>query len=192
MPPIAAGGTTRNGLEGNYYAEASQLVLKLVWRYDCATRGQVQFFPSNNMAFPADTLRAMGGFDESFRSAEDRELCRRWQYNGHRMRAVVEAIVDHDSKLDLSGFVRQFFLYGRGAAQFHSTGRRWSLLDSIGFHLRLPLLVTGELPRRGVAKLVALLFLWEVVNLCGFTFDLCKRRRTKATLGDLRLNRPAR
>ncbi len=191
-PPIAAGGTTRNGLADNCYAEASQLILKLVGRYDCVTRGQIQFFPSNNMAFPADALSAMGGFDESFRSAEDRELCRRWQQNGHEMRAVAKAIVDHDSRLDLLGFVRQFFLYGRGAAQFHTSGGRWSLLDSIGFHLRLPLLVPGELPRRGTAKLIGLLFLWEVVNLCGFTFDLCSRRSPGASFGDALLNRRAR
>ena len=78
-PPTAGGGTTRNGLATNPYADASQFILQLVGRHDRATNGHELFFSSNNLAFPADALRRLGGFDERFRTAEDRDLCRRWQ-----------------------------------------------------------------------------------------------------------------
>lgn len=169
--PRATGGTTFNGLASNLYAEAAQLVLDLVARHERETHGRERFFPSNNLAFPAETLRRMGGFDESFRTAEDRELCRRWRKAGFALVRVPEAVVDHDVCLDLPGFLRKFFAYGQGAARFHSSGDDSSFSESVAFHLRLPMLAGAELVRHGLrrgAGLLGLLILWEVANLVGF------------------------
>ena len=78
MPPRAVGGTTHNGLPGNVYADAAELVLNLLARHDRDLVRRERLLPSNNFAFPTDPLRKLGGFDERFRTAEDRELCRRW------------------------------------------------------------------------------------------------------------------
>lgn len=170
-PPRAVGGATRNGLPGNPYADAAQLVLELLSRYDRAVAHRERLLPSNNVAFPAAALRALGGFDESFRTAEDRELCRRWAAAGFELGRVPTALVAHDAQLDLGGFVRKFVAYGSGAARFHRSGANGSLRESVAFHLRLPWLVMPELRRRTPARagaIVLLLAVWEAANVWGF------------------------
>jgi len=177
-PPCAAGGITFNGIASNPYADAAQVVLDLVARHERACCGEVRFFPANNCAFPVDVLRQLGGFDESFRTAEDRDLLRRWRQAGHATAIATDAVVDHEADPDLIGFVRKFYMYGRGAARFHATSRGGSYGDSVSFHLRVPALVAPEVrqrgPRRG-ASLVGLLALWEVANLAGFLAETTKR-----------------
>ena len=170
-PPRATGGTTFNGLASNPYATVSQLILDLLARHEREIYGRESFFSSNNLAFPAEVLRRIGGFDESFRTAEDRELCRRWRQSGFTLARVPEAVVDHDARLNFRGFLRQFFAYGQGGARFHSSGRDSSFGKSVAFHLRLPMLVGPELVRHGprlAVGLTGLLVLWEIANLAGF------------------------
>jgi len=170
-PPRAVGGSTRVGTKATVSAEAAQLVLLLLSRHDRAVAGRERLLPSNNFACPADALVRLGGFDESFRTAEDRELCRRWAQAGFELGRVSEAIVEHDENLDLGGFVRKFFAYGRGAARFHGSGADPSLRESIRFHFRLPALVIPELRQRGLvrsAAIAALLLLWEISNVAGY------------------------
>ena len=107
-PPRAVGGATRNGLPENPYADAAQLVLDLLSRHDRALAHRERLLPSNNFAFPVEALRRIGGFDESYRTAEDRELCRRWAAAGFELGRVPAAVVAHDTQLDLVGFVRKF------------------------------------------------------------------------------------
>jgi GT2 family glycosyltransferase len=170
-PPCAAGGITHNGIASNPYADAAQVVLDLLARHELDSYGEVRFFPANNCAFPADALRRMGGFDESFRTAEDRELLRRWRAAGHGIGLAVDAHVDHDADPDLVGFVRKFYHYGRGAARFHATAHGESYGDSVRFHLRVPALVAPEVRQRGLRRgtsLAGLLALWGAANLAGF------------------------
>jgi GT2 family glycosyltransferase len=178
-PARAVGGATLNGLPGNAYADAMQLVLNLLSRYDRAMTHSERFLPSNNFAFPTASLRALGGFDERFRTAEDRELCRRWAAAGHALGRVPEAVIEHDPQLDLARFLARFFAYGRGAARFHGSGANPSLRESVRFHLRLPLLVWPELRRRPLPRaiaVVALLALWEVANVVGFFAEALRSR----------------
>lgn len=178
-PPRAVGGSTFNGLPENACADAAQLVLELLSRHDRARCGRERLLASNNLAMPREALRRLGGFDESFRTAEDRELCRRWAAAGHLLARVPSAVVEHDAALDLRGFVRQFATYGRGAARFHASGGAAGLGDSLGFHLRLPRLLPPELARRGVrrgAAVAALIVVWELVNFAGFCAELGRRR----------------
>jgi len=177
-PPRAAGGTTLNGLASNPYADASQVILDLVARHERAAYGGERFFPSNNVAFPAEALRGLGGFDESYRTAEDRELCRRWRRAGFALERAPDAVVEHDPALDLPGFARQFFAYGRGAARYHAAARDDSFRSSAGFHLRLPALAGSALLRRGIrggARLAGLLVVWELANLAGFVAEVSAR-----------------
>ncbi|MBM3795099.1 MAG: glycosyltransferase [Acidobacteria bacterium] len=123
-PPVAAGGATFNGLPEDPYADAAQLILLLLSRHDRAAVGHERLLASNNLAFPLAELRAMGGFDERLRTAEDREICRRWLAAGFELTRVAGAVVEHDERMNLAGFARKFFQYGRGAAQFHGSAVR--------------------------------------------------------------------
>ncbi len=173
-PPRAVGGATHNGLPANVYADAAQLVLNLLSRHDRDLVGRERLLPSNNFAFPAEPLRRLGGFDEGFRTAEDRDLCRRWAAAGYALSRVPSAVVEHDPQLDLVGFVRKFFAYGQGAAKFHGSGTDPGLHESARFHFRLPWVLLPELRRRGPVRgtaIVGLLMLWEAANLVGYVAE---------------------
>ena len=105
-----------NQLRHNPFAEASQLIVSFLCGYYADERTG-RFFTSNNLAFPARALQAIGGFDATYTraAAEDRELCDRWVDGGGRLVAVPEAVVLHAHALTPGGFVRQHFDYGRGA-----------------------------------------------------------------------------
>jgi GT2 family glycosyltransferase len=116
-------------------------------------------------------LRKVGGFDESFRTAEDRELCRRWLRAGFALHRIPEAIVEHRSDLNLRSFIRQFFTYGQGAARFHASAEIGSFRETARFHLRLPMLARRDVVARGFKRgsaLSTLLIIWELSNLAGF------------------------
>jgi glycosyltransferase involved in cell wall biosynthesis len=177
-PPHAVGGATHNGLPENAYADAAQLVLFLLAAHDRARSGRERFLPSNNFAFPAQALIRVGGFDPRFRTAEDRDLCRRWAQAGFTLGRVSKAVVDHDQSLNLKTFTGKFCAYGRGAAKFHDSGPGPSLRESLGFHFRLPALALPELRRRGVLRgtaMLGLLVLWEIANLAGFIAERLHR-----------------
>lgn len=185
-PPRAVGGRTVNGVVTNPYSDAAQVVLDLVARHQRSTSGAERFFPCNNCAFPVGPLRSIGGFHEDYRTAEDRELCRRWVDAGFELGLAPNAVVAHDANTNLLGFIRKFAGYGRGAARFHeeSTAAGWR--EVAAFHLQLPILMMPEVARRGVrrgAGLVGLLALWEVANLAGFVAErLDPRSRDPAAL----------
>lgn len=173
-PPRAVGGTTHNGLPANAYADAAQLVLNLLSRHDRDLVSRERLLPSNNLAFPTEPLRRLGGFDERFRTAEDRELCRRWADAGYALDRVPSAVVEHDPQLDLVRFVRKFFAYGRGAAKFHGSGADPGLHESARFHFQLPVLLVPELRQRRLSRgaaIVGLLVLWEAANLAGYVVE---------------------
>jgi GT2 family glycosyltransferase len=117
-PGCAAGGVTRNGAAGDPAAEASQMVVEAVQAQFNSDPAAPRFFASYNVAFPAAEFRAIGGFDECFRYAEDRELCERWIASGHRFVLAPEALVLHMRRLTLRDFWRQHHGYGRGARAF--------------------------------------------------------------------------
>jgi GT2 family glycosyltransferase len=187
-PPVAAGGKTKNGLPSNPYAAATQFVLDLAERDQQKRNYGPLFFPSNNLAFPTDALRELGGFNPEFKTAEDRDLCRRWLEAGYRLVKAPDAVLSHAPNLDLASFWRKFVAYGEGAAQFHSGSDHQWKRDSLAFHLRVPLLAASvaaqqQLDRRG--RLAALVVLWEIANLVGFL----KRawNRGSSSQGDLDL-----
>jgi len=170
-PPVAVGGRTRNGIPSNPYAAASQLVLDLTELDQQRRHYGPFFFPSNNLAFPAEPLRRLGGFNPNFRTAEDRELCRRWLEAGYRLELAPEAVLLHSPELNLVGFCRKFFSYGKGAAQFHEGSNRNRKGESIAFHFRAPGLVAGVIREQkldGRLTLAALFGLWEIANFAGY------------------------
>jgi glycosyltransferase involved in cell wall biosynthesis len=173
MPGSAAGGRTANGLPGNLYSSASQLIVDLVYSYYNADPANGRFLTANNLALWADGFRSLGGFDERFRTSEDREFCDRWRHSGRHLQYVPEAVVYHSHHLTFGDFWRQHLGYGRGAFRYsRARARRGSggLLADMGFQLRLPgtaaAAVVAHAPRRGTTA--GLLLLWQAANVLGY------------------------
>jgi glycosyltransferase involved in cell wall biosynthesis len=115
----AVGGRTLNGATDNAPAVATQLVVDFVHAHFNRDPRAPRFFASYNVAFPAEAFRALGGFDERFRYAEDREMCERWVRTGHRFAHAPDALVHHMRTLSQLEFLGQHYGYGRGAWAFH-------------------------------------------------------------------------
>src|SRR5439155_26886197 len=92
--PVAAGGRTLNALPDDRWAAVSQQLIDLLYAYYNPGHG-VEFLATNNLAVGAEAFREIGGFDERYRTAEDREFCRRWRGLGFKLLNVPDAIVHH-------------------------------------------------------------------------------------------------
>jgi GT2 family glycosyltransferase len=173
-PEALLGGATRNALIDNCWAMASQLIVDTALAWVETARRDLQFVPSNNLAMPAAAFHAIGGFDVSFRTSEDRELCDRWIRHGGTIVRAPHAIVEHAHDLTLRGFWRQHFGYGRGARRFHRArqSRGSPPFRPEGWHA---LLACRTAWRRmaGVRRIqvIAALALWQVANLAGFVWE---------------------
>jgi glycosyltransferase involved in cell wall biosynthesis len=170
-PGAAVGGRTVSLLTGNPYAATSERIIELAYEHYNSTAAGPRFFAANNMTVPAADFRAIGGFDPSFRTSEDRDFCDRWLESGRPLAYAPDAVAGHAPPLTLRSFLRQQFGYGRGAfAYHHARFRRGRGLS--GFSLSFTALVMREagrqLRRRDIRR-VALLALWQLANLAGFS-----------------------
>lgn len=114
------GGRTVNALRKNPYAQASQLIIDVVYTHYNRDLSNARFFASNNMAVPRELFRRVNGFNPGFRTSEDRDLCDRWQSKGYTLRYVPEAVIFHSHRLTLRSFWNQHAGYGRGAWLYHT------------------------------------------------------------------------
>jgi len=176
-PPVAAGGRTVNGIPDCVYAKTFQLILDLVER-DRQNRHYPEFFfSSNNIGFPTSALRAIGGFDSSYLTSEDRELCRRWKHSGYELKTNPDAILAHAPRMDFKRFWRKYVAYGEGAARFHNDAdENWNL--TFAYHFRIPKLLWSEMSEKKLNKrfrICLLVLVWEVANLVGFLKGRLKR-----------------
>jgi GT2 family glycosyltransferase len=71
-----------------------------------------------NLAFRREAFEAVGGFDESFGSAEDLDFTWRLIDSGYRLRWVPDAVVQHDFGTGTRQIRRAFF-YGKGWCRLH-------------------------------------------------------------------------
>jgi glycosyltransferase involved in cell wall biosynthesis len=122
-PSCAVGGSTVNGLSGNLFSSANQMLLQFLYDYWNFADTDACFLASSNIAFSREQLMATAGFDASFLRAagEDLELCNRREQN--RIVYVPDAQVRHFHALTFSSFFRQHFEYGRGASRFWQVKR---------------------------------------------------------------------
>jgi cellulose synthase/poly-beta-1,6-N-acetylglucosamine synthase-like glycosyltransferase len=181
-PEHAIGGRTLNPLLDNPYSSTSQTILELVYAYYNADPGEARFFASNNLALPTRQFRAIGGFDATFATSEDRDLCDRWLYHGYRMTYAPEALIYHAHPLTLPTFWRQHFNYGRGAFRFHQArGRRGSgpFGPEPDFYVNL---LRRALPLGGGRRslpLAAILVVWQIANAAGFVWEAVRSYSVK-------------
>jgi glycosyltransferase involved in cell wall biosynthesis len=80
------------------------------------------FLTSNNVAYRADMLREIGGFDEGFGGAggEDRDLHARLLARGHKLVFAPDIVVRHRPALGWIGLFEQQAAYGRGARRYYA------------------------------------------------------------------------
>jgi GT2 family glycosyltransferase len=82
-----------------------------------------EHIPGCNMAFLRDRLEAIGGFDRQFRTAgDDVDLCWRLQARGWTLGFNPAAVVFHERRDSVRGFLRQQFGYGAAEALLE---RKW-------------------------------------------------------------------
>ncbi|HEV8712230.1 MAG TPA: glycosyltransferase [Candidatus Binatia bacterium] len=182
-PADAIAGRTFNALPDNPYATASQLLVSFLFAYHNADPDQARFATTSNLALPADTFRALKGFDPAFPvpGGEDYELCRRWLSHGYRLRYAPEAVVYHTHALTLRTFLRQHFHYGRGAYHLRRAsvpqkgGRRGR--QPFRFHWQLFHYARAQRPGQRTAVLLMLLLMAQVVNAAGSCWERCRQSR---------------
>jgi len=181
-PGCLIGGGVRNLYPGNAVACAGQVITEAVDSCFNATADSPVFFPGLNFAVPRDRYLSLGGCDEGFGrlAAEDRDFADRWNQSGGRQVSEPEAIVIHEHRTDLKGFIRQYFNYGKGAWRYHSLRRSrnsGAFFDSLGLHTSLwrhtrqPL---SEVPSAIRTRVYFLLLAWELANAAGFGWQACK------------------
>jgi GT2 family glycosyltransferase len=174
-PADGVGGKTLNDVPTNLYASASQLIVDVGYDYFNADPGQAGFFAANNLALPVDRFRQVGGFDESFRTYEDRDLCNRWRDRGWQMTYAPDALLRHRHRLTLRSFWQQHYRYGRGAWRFHraraSRGsdrlRPDRLRPDPRFYWQLVRRAAGTVGERRI-RLLGLVLLAQGANAAGF------------------------
>jgi glycosyltransferase involved in cell wall biosynthesis len=121
-PDAMIGGSTVVGCPENIYSMTDQIVLDVVRAWAAQGNNALQFLPSNNLAIPAASFRALGGFDSGMTLAggEDREFCARWLSSGRSFANAPKARILHYHPQTLRSFLAMHFRYGRGAAMLHA------------------------------------------------------------------------
>lgn len=85
-----------------------------------------------------------------------------------------KAVVEHRHRQTLGGFLRVHWRYGQGAYHYHtrrSSRASGTIRDDLGFHCRLPSLISRRLSVRRPVRSVTVFFLlvvWQACNTLGF------------------------
>jgi GT2 family glycosyltransferase len=176
-PGAIVGGTTINGLDGELFASASQLIVDLVYDHFNADPSRATFLTSNNILCSRERFEAIGGFDVTFprAGAEDRDFCDRWQMAGWPLIWEPAARIEHRHTQSLRKFIDLHFRYGRGAYLHHRRRlERGSggIGRDIGFHASImPRLRALRGDRRVAGRTLAILAafgIWQGANAAGF------------------------
>jgi glycosyltransferase involved in cell wall biosynthesis len=171
VPVRAIGGRILNALSKNLYSTTSQIIVDVAYAHYNANPNPTRFFASNNLTVPAGPFHAIGGFDTTFKTAEDRDICDRWQHHGFQMTYAPEVLIYHSHDLNLRTFWRQHYHYGRGAYRYHQaraqrgTGR---FRPDLKFYRRL--FFIPFIQERGiqVLRVTILLIISQIANALGF------------------------
>jgi GT2 family glycosyltransferase len=122
----AVGGRLVAATDAPQPARLSQAITSGLARALNVPASDARFLTTNNAAYRAEALLAIGGFDESFDGAagEDRDLHARLRAQGQRLVYAPEIVVRHRSLLDWGSFLRQQARYGRAARRYYADPRR--------------------------------------------------------------------
>jgi GT2 family glycosyltransferase len=118
-PRFMVGGRITIAEDANAWAALGQVVTEVVHASCNPSAGEVTFLPGGCILVARDGFLARGGLESRFGllGAEDRDFCDRWRESGGVLSYCPSAVVRHDHRSTLRGFVRQQFNYGRGEAR---------------------------------------------------------------------------
>ncbi len=175
-PRFLVGGLVANAYPSNAVAVAGQVIAEGVYDFFNPSGEEPRFFAGLNFAVDRESYLAIGGCDPGFGrlAAEDRDFVDRWRVAGGSLAGCPAAIVHHEHRTTLDGFVRQHINYGRGAWRYHSMRRlrrSGRMIDDLRLHSNLYRHLGPSVMRQGHgmrAKVIALLLTWQVANLVGF------------------------
>ena len=179
-PLRIVGGRTINALAENAYSETSQMIIEVVYAHFNIDDREARFFASNNFAVHAESFRETGGFDETFRTSEDREICARWRARGLGLTYEPGAVVRHSHRLTLGSLWRQHFGYGRGALRFHRAREAEGdgpFRPDTDFYKKLLRSALSRKPKSRAAQLTALLLWSQLANAAGFFYEKSRSGR---------------
>lgn len=183
-PQSLLGGRTLNALDTNRCSATSQMIIDVVYEHYNANPDDARFFASNNFAVAADLFRSVGGFNENFRTSEDREFCDRWRARGLRLSYAPAAVIHHAHPLTARSLWKQHFAYGRGAWRFHQIREARgaeSFKPDMTFYLKLLRASCAQASWSDAALMSALLLWSQMANTAGFFYERIKRKRRLPT-----------
>jgi glycosyltransferase involved in cell wall biosynthesis len=184
-PDRIIGGRTLNALPNNPYSVTSQAIIEVVYAHFNPDHDDARFFASNNFALSAERFRQLDGFDETFITSEDRDLCARWLAHGLRLTYAPEAVIHHAHDLTLRTLWQQHFGYGRGALRFHRKRKAHGdgqFKPDIAFYLKLLRSSASHARKTQAAQMTALLLWSQVANAAGFGYEKYWAGRARRTL----------
>jgi glycosyltransferase involved in cell wall biosynthesis len=133
----AAAGPTLNGTPRDAFGDATQTIVNYLAAKSAASRATLPFAPGSNLAFTAETARALP-FDEGYGpGGEDRDWCARLARSGRTLVWEPRAIVRHHQELTFTSFVVKHLNWGRGAHRFRRAHPDVPLLETPGFYAGL-------------------------------------------------------
>jgi len=125
----ALGGRSMNPRPDNLAMVCWHYLIDFLYSYLQDEHGNALLLVSNNVAYRRSVFEDLGGFDEGFRWAEDRDLSIRLLTAGHGQAYLPQARVWHDMIGPNGwGYLRQQFNYGRGAYTLERKLRRTGLV----------------------------------------------------------------
>jgi glycosyltransferase involved in cell wall biosynthesis len=169
------GGKTLNALPNNIYSSVSQLIIDAVYSYYNVFPNRPSYFTSNNIALPSEAFYAIGGFNDTFMFAEDREFCDQWLRHGYQMTQFPEVVLYHAHVLTLLTFWRQHFNYGRGAYRYHhARAQRGAgpFRPDLKFYFRLFSYPLSQVRGLRLLWLSILLLISQISNTVGFFWEM--------------------
>ncbi|HZK78731.1 MAG TPA: glycosyltransferase family A protein [Gemmatimonadaceae bacterium] len=194
--PLALhGGRTVNLLRGNRCSQASQSLVDYVYRYyNDRTVSRTFFFASNNIAVATSLFAQIGGFDESFRTAEDRDFCRSWHAKGWGFHYSPSVTIHHAHHLTLRTLQKQHFSYGRGALPYwrkSSAGSGRIRVEPLSFYAGMMAHPFSQHIQRP-ALVASLILISQVANAAGFAYEAFRTRGHAGAILESRRKAPAR
>lgn len=183
-PEALVGSLTFNGLPGNNWSSASQLIIDLVYDHFNKDPTNAYFLASNNMACQREFFLELGGFDTAFprAGAEDRDFCDRWRMTGRPIRLLREPLISHRHAQTFGKFLDLHYRYGRGAYLYQAKRKQrasGTMADDLGFHRALALNAPPHLrqfPHTAKPRILFALACWQLANASGFVSQAAREK----------------
>ncbi len=178
-PGSAVGGRLVDGRPEDLCTAANQTILDFVYNYYNPDWRHARFLSTANLAVPADLYRCAGGFDQDYRTSEDREFCARWLASGLGLVYAHEAVVVHCAETGLGRFWRRHYHFGKGAYQFRSRHSKTPAgrirMEPPAFYRRLLWAPFSQGFSLRAVQLSLLVGLSQLASALGFLSACCKR-----------------